>query len=73
MALFTELFKEYSFVYLEFKMRQYPDIRVERQETGRKKKKQKNQKKNNNRTLLEISVGVSWEKNFSISYCSSWN
>lgn len=45
MALFTELFKEYSFVYLEFKMRQYPDIRVERQETGRKKKSKKPKEK----------------------------
>lgn len=44
MALFTELFKEYSFVYLEFKMRQYPDIRVERQETGRKKSKKPTEK-----------------------------
>lgn len=36
-------------------MRQYPDIRVGRQETGRK---------NNNVTLLEMSEGVSWVKNF---------
>lgn len=36
-------------------MRQYPDIRVGRQETGRKKKKW---------ILLEMSVGVSLVKNF---------
>ena len=53
------------FCILEFKMRQYPDIRVGRQETGRKKSK-------SNEILLKMSVGVSWEKNFSFSHCSSW-
>lgn len=47
--------KRILFCILEFKMRQYPDIRVGRQETGRK---------NNNVTLLEMSEGVSWVKNF---------
>ena len=39
-------------------MRQYPDIRVGRQETGSKKKTKSNE------ILLKMSVGVSWEKNF---------
>lgn len=54
------------FCILEFKMRQYPDIRVGRQETGRKKKTKSNE------ILLKMSVGVSWENNFSFSHCSGW-
>lgn len=50
------------FCSLEFKTRQYPDIRVGRQETGRKKKK--THTTTHNGTLLEISVGVGGVKNF---------
>lgn len=53
------------FCILEFKMRQYPDIRVGRQETGRKK----------NKKQWDIAENVSRSKlgkEFSISHCSSW-
>lgn len=55
--------KRMHFGILEFKMRQCPDIRIERQETGRKKKK------TFTRNVRRSKVG----EEFYINYCSGWN